>query len=40
MGEIIRDAADVITEGYNKMPEIMKDEKLDMDKLKERLIVT
>ena len=40
MGEIIRDAADMITEGYNKMPEIMKDEKLDMDKLKERLIVT
>ena len=40
MGEIIRDAADMITEGYNKMPEIMKDEKLDMDKLKEKLIVT
>ena len=30
----------MITEGYNKMPEIMKDEKLDMDKLKEKLIVT
>ena len=40
LDDVIRCAAEMVTEGYKKIPEMMKNENLDMDRLKDRVVAT
>lgn len=40
LDDVIRNAAETIAEGYQKIPEMMKSENMDIDRLKERVVAT
>lgn len=40
LDDVVRNAAETIAEGYQKIPEMMKSENMDIDRLKERVVAT